>query len=333
MKKIDVLSLFLFLLFLFLPVSTIMMLHHITLCNAIVSMDNNCFGKNKCVVKIENESVKMPQICEYVQSISSDIAVYQEFTEFENVKAIFFSNRFSNIPMLSGRFFVAEDFVPENACAVVGKKRENEIFTENGKRYINVNDLKFEVLGTVGMDNACGFDNQILINGMVKIPDIKEKIYILDFFKNSKGKFYKSMLHDFEEKFKSETTEIASAYSVLDSVLGSFVTGKWFALMIACDLLSILMLSLEWRSRRCKSVAIKRLLGCSTARVFWESTAQYAAIAFTASILSILFCTWMYPAYIYNIWLGFILFMPFVIAFVALMNASLLKASITEAIK
>lgn len=332
MKKINIISVFLALAFLLLPISTIMMLHHITISKTIMDMDAGFFGESRFTIAVNDPNMGMPDICAIAANLNKDIAVYQDYTEPANVRSVFFSNKYVNMPMLSGRFFTAADFTPDNRIAVIGKNQEANTVTENGRRYISIAGEMYEVIGVLGMKENSAFDSRVFINGLTPLQNYHEVIYTFDYF-CANGETLTSQIVAQTKAADVGSGTIEQQDSFLVQIIPDILTGRWFILIILCDLLCVILLSLEWRNRKKKAICIKRLLGYTPLRVVTETSARYLGLALSACLISLIVCTFLYPPYVRNMWLGLLVFLPCALLFTLGMNISLLKASIAEEIK
>ena len=116
-KRVHIISLFLILSFLFLPAASILMIHHITVSETIVGMDAGFLGTSSSAFAIRKESITMREVAAVAAACGKNIAVYQDYKGPEQVRAIYFSGTYANLPMMEGRFFQESDFTAGNRCA------------------------------------------------------------------------------------------------------------------------------------------------------------------------------------------------------------------------
>ena len=182
-KRVHIISLFLILSFLFLPAASILMIHHITVSETIVGMDAGFLGTSSSAFAIRKESITMREVAAVAAACGKNIAVYQDYKGPEQVRAIYFSGTYANLPMMEGRFFQESDFTAGNRCAVVGKNRRSELVQRGGKAYIELQGVPFEVLGVMGPEEETAFDSTVLINGLAEPELFRDILYRLDFFR------------------------------------------------------------------------------------------------------------------------------------------------------
>lgn len=157
------------------------MIHHITVSSSIVSMDAGFFGASSSAFAIREESITMREAAAVAAACGKNIAVYQDYKGPEQVRAIYFSGTYANLPMMEGRFFQESDFTVGNRCAVIGKNRRSELVQRGGKAYIELQGVPFEVLGVMGPEEETAFDSTVLINGLAEPELFRDILYRLDF--------------------------------------------------------------------------------------------------------------------------------------------------------
>lgn len=332
-KRLHVISLFLMLSFLFLPAASILMIHHITVSETIVSMDAGFFGISSSAFVIREESITMREAAAAAAACGKKIAVYQDYQGPEQVRAICFSGAYANIPMQEGRFFRESDFTAGNRCAVIGKNRRGELVQRDGRACIELRGVSFEVLGVMGPEEKTAFDSTVLINGLAEPELFRDVIYRLDFFRIDGEQRAEAFTAKMRADYGAEAEEIAQSASTLSRLIPNVVYGRWFLVLLLCDLLCIALLSLEWKNHRQKEVCIKRLLGCPTHRVTREICLEYGAMVAIAGAAGALLCIVAFPQYLRFLGIGFACYLPCALVFSLIMVCSLLEKPITEAMK
>lgn len=332
-KRVHIISLFLILSFLFLPAASILMIHHITVSSSIVSMDAGFFGASSSAFAIREESITMREAAAVAAACGKNIAVYQDYKGPEQVRAIYFSGTYANLPMMEGRFFQESDFTVGNRCAVVGKNRRSELVQRGGKAYIELQGVPFEVLGVMGPEEETAFDSTVLINGLAEPELFRDILYRLDFFRIDGEQRADAFAAKMQADYVAEAEEIAQSAATLSRLIPNVVYGRWFLVILLCDLLCVALLSLEWKNRKQKEVCIKRLLGCPTRRVGWEICLEYGAMVVAAGAAGALLCAALFPQYLRFLGLGFACYLPCALVFSLIMVCSLLEKPITEAMK
>lgn len=321
------------LMFIFLPFASVLMIHHVTICETIVDMDAGFFGSNKMAIAPESSSVTMKEVSQIAEKENKSIAIYQDCANFDNVRTIYFTKNYVNMPMIEGRFFDKSDLKSGNYCAVIGKNLKNSVIKKNGKSYIEVGGNYFNVLGIIGLESSTPYDSKILINGLANPSKYYDILYTLDCFDKNSDVYTSNIIKNIEKTYKTSVKTISAANTTLSRLVPRVLYSRWFVVILICDLLCILLLSMEWGKQKQQEMCIKRLLGCSDSKIRLEICLKYNALTLTSGIFSVLLLTIIYSSYSKFLWFGIACYIPCAVIFTFFMIKSLLKTSIAEAIK
>lgn len=82
-----------------------------------------------------------------------------------NMRGIYFSSKYNyKLPTIEGRFFNYNDFRAENNYVVIGKGLQQFIFIRDNKKFYNLNNKEYEVIGILGIDAESRLDYFVLFN-------------------------------------------------------------------------------------------------------------------------------------------------------------------------
>lgn len=333
MKRKTVLSVYLVLSFLLLPISTIMMIHHMDTSDTLTKMQTGYFGQSQSTIAVKKDSISMKEICSLANGICNDVAVYQDVPNMKNTKKIFFNNRFANIPMLEGRFFNKNDFKEDNLVAVIGKNHKDQLISREGEHYIYIDNQQFKVIGVMGINEATNFDSYIFINGLTEVSSEGESIFTFDFFSSNGEEAINGIVNALAQNKDIETQIISVQNASFSNFLPQILYARWFILILFCDLLCIILVSLEWRNARKREVNIYRLVGAKPLDIVVSIISKYYLLAFSSLIISLSIIIPFNAYYINYILYAVCLFIPAVIVFAVSMTVSLFRSSIAEEIK
>lgn len=332
MKRFNTSPLLLVIMFITFPIIIILMAHHITLSETLSSMDSGALGKAYTMISIPEGQLPPETLYDAVERLPASIGVYSDY-ETENemkVRAIFFSKNYVTIPMLSGRFFLHTDFQENNYCAVIGKGLVSNIEQTGENQYISVGVCKFRVLGVIGYEQDTVWDRTVFINGYIQPMVFDTKLYTLDFFSGDSQILTNELLNELLKKTGVRGEILTGSQSFMSSFLPRVLYARWFIAVLLCNVVSIILLSIEWLRRKKTEFCIKRLLGATIGKLIGNICLQYGIMLLTALALSAIYCTAFYPAYINSLGIGFLLFLPFVFAFMLGTAWVLLKTPIKE---
>lgn len=313
------------------PITSMMMIDHITISQTIVNYENGYLGNYSGCVKIDTTDVD--KVYNTVRKVDNNIAVYQEYLNGENVKSVYFPKEYENIPMKKGRFFLKEDFKKDRYCAVVGKNYQNEIYEEDGISYIDVMGIPFEVIGIMGIKDVTSMDRDIWINGRISETKGLQNIYRLDFLKGDGPELYEKCLTYLEENFPGKVEEISQEEGILSSMLPEIMYGRWYIGILLCDIWCIVLLSYEWKNQKQREISIRRLLGAKSSQIAFLILKQYMSVVLLTGIVSVLCCSIFYTHYRKFLFIGSLCMASIVILWCAVMIFLLLRTEIAEDIQ
>ncbi|WP_232299866.1 ABC transporter permease [Bacillus cereus] len=150
--------------------------------NSIDKITNNFYSKNSVDFHIKNDNRPLDMQNFLNQIDERDFILFKEnVLELPYIKGIFRSGDIEAPPLVSGRFFQTDDFFKNKNIAVVGKSN-NDIILKNGKRYIQLNNTKFEIIGIMGEDFPTKLDTMIFLNldAVLKLENKNYGSYVLD---------------------------------------------------------------------------------------------------------------------------------------------------------
>lgn len=346
--KINAITCLLQIMFILLPIVSIMMVHFITMAKTLQNMDMGFFGKSKTYLLMHEKSydygqevsardlkrsVGFGEIYGTLKRNGIDAAISKNVDAAGNIQLFCYTSSYANLPMLSGRFFEASDFTSDNYAAVVGKDLKNKIYDLNGTSYIDVNGKKYKVIGVMGYFGYTPYDSVILINGAVDSENCIEKIISIDIFEEN----HPAALKNFKAAINAELNlfgdPIASGTTGSSGILTEAVYGHWFIFILLCDIISLLILSIEWVNRNKRNAAIKRMLGCSDSEILCEICLHYGAMLIISAAVSLVYCKVVFNTYFRYLFYGFGYFILIIIPLMLFLVKRLMKTSIEEAIK
>ena len=334
MRKIRFHTIILIVTYVLLPIIMILMLHNISLSNVLTKMGGDGLGSRQENICVQEEDDKK-EIINCIKNEKASIALYagRQTEDGITVRQIYFNNEYENLPIKKGRFFKKEDFRENNNVAVVGKNLEKLIYTENGKEYIDIENVKFSVIGVYGYEDDTFFDTFVFVN---MLSDINEErtVFTLDFL--SKG----NLADDITERIINNLNEKNIEASLMSATEGDYLSnsvpqlnfGIWFIVLLLCCFFCILAASLQWFSAKRKSIAIKLLIGATRADVMKELTLQYVVMTAISFIIGLLYGKLMYFGYLKFLIAGYAMLGVFIIIFLIIIYMKLKNIKIAEGV-
>lgn len=324
--KKNIISIFTFFTLLLLPISTTVMINHTLTNQTLMGMERGFFGKSTYSIAVQNEKICIDDLLYY---INDDMALYHDYND--NIREFAYKGKFAYFPMISGRFFSQSDFNSSINYAIIGKKQEKNTFQKENKTYINVDGFDYEVIGVFGTNDETMFDNKILVNHAIKKTS-QSTVYFIDCFFSDSDKDISAVI----EKLQSsgiDAEQISIEKSILSNIIPNMLYSRWFLLLIICDLISVILLSIEWIEIKKKEIAIKLLLGNSALKAMVNTCISYILMVIFTFVGGIILSCLLYPQHIQYIWQSILMIIPLAIIIFSMFYICIKNISIEEAIK
>ena len=320
-----------------LPISAIMMYHHLTLTDTLQKMDTGSFGSSSasiCIQSQQGTEQVVKKLIEGMEQTKTEYAISLNVSLLDNgtVHYLYFNKEYANLPMKKGRFFIPSDFQKGNAVAVVGKEREKEVYKKNKNLYIRENEKEYRVIGIIGYEEETVLDNDIYIN-LLDAGTQEQNIYLLDYMTRNDAENRTKQCMDYLKKNNIHAEEMSANEEFAENLLPQILTVRWFLLMLGCYFLAVLLTSVQWVNEKKKTVAIQRLLGASKIHIVRLILKKYVLLAIFSLGVALFYCHICYPAYERFLWKGYRVALIFIVMFCFWSFYKLWKEPIPEAIK
>lgn len=148
--KINTMAFFLIYIFAAICVSSIYLVS-ITEKNILLSrISRGDYSEHAIYFSINDESWNHEKVIDLVKCSQLDdfTVIYDDYEK--NVRQIYIKGNGDPPPMVSGRYFTANDFNNGKAFAVIGQNLTNEVINKDEKQWIAVEGKLFEVIGVMG---------------------------------------------------------------------------------------------------------------------------------------------------------------------------------------
>ena len=314
-----------------LPIISVVMMYHITLCDTLAKMDSGCFGNENVLYKV-SESATKEELAKIMDNLNERTALYtEEKMEGITVKAIYFNQYYVNFPMKSGRFFRKNDLAVGNKVAVIGKKLEANSYCRDKKTYIFLEGVEYEVIGVIGYEEETIIDNYVYINMLSSEGVIETNLYTLDLWENNS-----SVTKEFCEGLTQrglEVEELAMGQSYGMTIFPKVLYGRWFIWLFLCNLLCIAVISVQWIKLQKQEIGIRRLVGGSVVDITLRMTVKYLLYVAISVAVSITFCVIKFSGYLHSLSVGYAITLPVMLAILIVNVISTARTPLVEAIK
>lgn len=314
-----------------LPIISVVMMYHITLCDTMSKMDSGCFGETNVLFKV-SDSFATEAMTAKLDMLDDRVALYAEKeSEDFTVKSIYFNKYYVNLPMKSGRFFRKDDLIMGNQVAVIGKNLETSTYRKKDKNYIWVDGQEYEVIGVIGYEEETIIDNYVYINMLGTEESLDTIIYTLDIWGESPevAEEYIDLL--FEEGIEAEKLSETQTYGM--TVFPQILYGRWFIWLFVCAFLCIAVVSGQWVKLQKHEIGIRRLVGGTVFSITCRMIARYLLYVVISMMISIIFCMVKFSGYFHLLAVGYAITIPVMLAMLIVNSISIIRTPLIEVIK
>lgn len=314
-----------------LPIVSVVMMYHITLCETLSQMDSGCFGDKNVLYKI-SESATGEVLAEKIDALHDRAALYAEQkNEGVTVKAVYFNKYYVNFPMKSGRFFRKSDLTAGSKVAVIGKKLETDCYSRDDKKYILIEGQEYEVVGVIGYEEETIIDNCVYINMLASEGVVETNLYTLDVWgekTTAEEDFYNLLSTE-----GLEIKELTDTQSYGMTIFLKILYGRWFIWLFLCNILCIAVVSVQWIKLQKQEIGIRRLVGGSVIDIVRRMTAKYLSYVGISVIISVVFCVANFSGYLRSLSVGYAITLPVMLVILIVNVIGTAKTPLVEAIK
>lgn len=214
--------------------------------------------------------------------------LYDDYSS--NIRQIFIKGEYNSSPLISGRFFNEKDFNKNKKLAVIGKNYIANMLEENGQKYIQIENQKFQVIGIMGMNIDTGLDDRIIINADALYKEVQNNIFILD----SNYNLWGNSSIDIFNKIKNANRDISLESLDIEPVGIGHVIKNNINLVILSGLMLIsylwcsLTVVVDWIHEKNKRISIMDLIGCSDIEIIRYIFIEYFTLVFVGFGLGVL---------------------------------------------
>lgn len=330
MNRKKITSLILITLLTIMPIISVVMMYHITLCDTLSKMDSGCYGDMNTMFKL-NENQPVESVINSVDALEQKVALYteQKYDDYK-IKAIYFNRYYINYPMKSGRFFSKDDLVYGNYVAVVGKGLQNQVYSRNEKSYIELAGQEYQVIGVIGFDAETVIDDYVYINMFVAEDCVESNIYTLDIWgkEDTSSEKFSDLLQ--QQGISSEELTTTKSYGM--TLVPQIAYGRWFIGLLLCNLLCIVVISVQWISLQKNEIGIRRLVGANIYNIIGYVTVKYLRYVVVSIVISFVLCSINFGSYIPAVVVGYIIILPVMLFIIYISVTKTVKIPLSEAI-
>lgn len=321
--------------FAILPILMILMLHHITLNNVLSSMDNGTFGDEYVMFSLDEQpsAEDLQTLFDTLKELSGDVALSSlENGENYDIRLLCFHGHYANLPMKSGRFFTEKDFSNDTPLAVIGKDLEElVVYDQNNIPFFQAKGITFRVIGVLGYEQETLWDHTVFLSGTgitasglsgsedasADVGSLvwENPVFTLDILSSRNASDTQDAFFARLAQNDLSTTELSAGQSYSSSLLPKVLYARWFLLLLACDVICLILLSIQWLNRKRKNFAIYQMLGMTTGQLTLLIFGEYLLIFLFSFLVGMVYTLLFYPSYQRHFFAGYLLFALIILLF------------------
>lgn len=217
------------------------------------------------------------------------------------INRIYLKQGFKSPTVSDGRFLTEEESFSNKKIAVVGKGLTDFIEEKDGKSFILINNIQYEVIGICGEKYESKLDSMIYIpmgtgtdykiNGTIIIDQVSNvEIFMqrvkeesqdrISLEKVEEGKIVQGSI----DPVTGEVTEVILSNNDLDSSALSFYI---YGITVISAVLCIISISMNWYDKNKKEIYVCKVLGFYKKEIFVRIMKKYCTIAILGSVIGI----------------------------------------------
>lgn len=227
-------------------------------------------------------------------------AIFRKDFSGEDIVGIYNKEGFKSPPLIMGRFLSEEESFSNKKLAVIGQGLKHGIVNKDGKEFIKVNNMDYEVIGIVGKDYSSRLDSMVFIpmtsinevygiGGEIIVDGIKNTESFMDKIKSEIGgnfKFtikteYESTVSTLDPSSGEATEEVFSSKDLNKNSFNMYIYYIVFLSAILC----IVSMSIYWYQKRKKEISVCNILGFYRQEIFIRCAKKYVAVLISGGLI------------------------------------------------
>lgn len=287
--------------------------------NLIEKLSNNFYEKNSLIFSTEKQNYSFDEV---YYSLPNQGALFGLIKQYDqNIRSICFKGNYTS-PLLSwGRFFKEEDFTGNTFLAVVGKDIEITR-TEGEKKYIQIGDFDYEIIGIMEYNMPTRLDNSIFLAGNNENFILSDK-YIIS-CKNTQDSFDFLGNEQLFGQVIARPYESVNVLHVIDRNNNQKILSAIFLTVLSINSISIMQF---WLENKRREMNIKIINGYQKYQVLLDICKEFSIHSVLSVLIVIVFAP-LFIAHIQKYSFQLSMFMFSIAAGILLLNFSLILQAI-----
>ncbi len=255
---------------------------------------NNFFKSNSIVFHLQSNKITQADFFNILNS-QNDLMFQKKYITdgYINGQAIYFSVNPKERPnIINGRYFEKNDFHGNTPVAVIGKDIKDKTITENGQRYLFVNNTKYLVIGIMsGKDSV--FNNEFLINYNSYILNHNSNIDPKDFYQIQWKSGTQNKFLQLKQKLKNMDSNMVLSKDNSRTIINpikDYIANRmsYLITIITIFILNIISISSYYIDEKRKEIGVLKAFGIRNITIIKKIIFQYEIISFFSFVIGII---------------------------------------------
>lgn len=250
-------------------------------------------SKNAIAVKITDSKSDMKSFIEHLLK-NENLASIDKLFSFSDVEAIWMRKALGkDYPLISGRYFTAEDLMSKERLAVVGKNRlEREAEKTSSSTAVFFDSQEYRVIGVIGNPNKETYlDDALYVNllSLAEKTDISaDGEYIFDFYNEPSAAAFMTSLKEYfnDENTLLERVPISEYRIDVASVLKNDDFVRLLTTTVIMVVFSSFCMALSWIQKRSSEIQIRKQIGASDISILVYLFSRFFVIGIVAFLIA-----------------------------------------------
>ena len=182
----------------------------------------------------------------------------------------------------------------------------------------------------IGFDAETVIDDYVYINMFVAEDCVESNIYTLDIWgkEDTSSEKFSDLLQ--QQGISSEELTTTKSYGM--TLVPQIAYGRWFIGLLLCNLLCIVVISVQWISLQKNEIGIRRLVGANIYNIIGYVTVKYLRYVVVSIVISFVLCSINFGSYIPAVVVGYIIILPVMLFIIYISVTKTVKIPLSEAI-
>ena len=198
------------------------------------------------------------------------------------LRAVYCTGDIYTPPVVEGRFFTEDECLSDRPLAVIGNDYIEQIYEENGIKYFDYLDIKYEVIGIAGLTGKSALDSLVFVNlGSLPPEEQLNGIYYFD-SSFSNEEVYEKAESKANGLFGCGLKRHDIPLAFIDVVSGGMYMKTYLKILIAALMLFVFANTMiQYTERQRMKISVMKLCSVPSGKIFYKVSRSYICDSLT----------------------------------------------------